>query len=117
LIAKNFYPQFSSKKPYKLTKIEIKELLAAFKHFNSKTGFMCDIDHSIESDLISKIKCPTLIIHSKNDNSVLFEHAEYAKKMIQNSVLIGLDNNWGHLFWIGNDADESIRKTIEFIQQ
>lgn len=60
------------------------------------------------------IKCPPLIIHSKNDNSVAFEHAEHATKMIKNSKLLGLDNEWGHLFWIGND---SIKKTIEYIEE
>jgi len=35
--------------------------------------------------------------------------------MIENSKLVALDNEWGHLFWIGNDSKHSIRKTIEFI--
>jgi len=88
-----------------------------FKHFNSKSGFMSDIEHNIEGDLIPKIKCPTLIIHCKNDTSVSFEHAIFASKMIKNSILAELENEWGHLFWIGNDSNESIRKTIEFIEQ
>jgi hypothetical protein len=37
--------------------------------------------------------------------------------MIKNSKLVGLDNEWGHLFWIGHDSNVSIRKTIEFIEQ
>ncbi len=117
MIANNFYPQFSKNNSHRLEKNEIKELLSTFKYYSSKTGFMCDIDHDVEQDQISEIHCPTLIIHSRNDNSVSFEHAEYANKMIKESKLIGLENEWGHLFWIGNDSNEPIRKTIEFIEQ
>ncbi len=116
-IASNFYPQFSKKRPHKLAKNDIKELITTFKHYHSKSGFMCDIEHDIEGDLISKIKCPTLIIHSKNDNSVSFEHAEYASAMIKNSKLIELDNDWGHMFWIGSDSTRPIKETIKFIEQ
>lgn len=117
MIANNFYPQFSKNKLHRLEKNDIKELLSTFKYFNSKSGFMSDIEHDIENGLISEIQCSTLIIHSKNDNSVLFEHAEHANRMIKNSKLEGLDNEWGHLFWIGNDSNVSIRKTIEFIEK
>jgi pimeloyl-ACP methyl ester carboxylesterase len=117
MIAKKFFPQFSKNKLHKLNNGDVKELLSTFKHFSSKTGFMADIDHDVEIEVITKIHCPTLIIHSRNDNSVLFEHAEHANKMINNSKLIGLDNEWGHLFWIGKDANESIKEIIEFIEK
>ena len=115
LIAKNFYPQFTTNLPHKLIKENVKELISMFENFSSGTGFVNDIDQSINHNIISRIKCPTLIIHSKNDNSVLFEHALHSNKMIENSKLVALDNEWGHLFWIGNDSKHSIRKTIEFI--
>lgn len=116
MIANSFYPQFSKNKSHQLDKNDIKEFLSTLKHYNSKTGFMSDIDHDVEQGHISKIQCPTLIIHSRNDNSVSFEHAEYANRMIKESRLIGLENEWGHLFWIGKDSDSAIRKTIEFIE-
>ena len=117
MIANNFYPQFSKNKLHKLEKSDIKELLSTFKHFNSKSGFMSDIEHDVETGLISEIQCKTLIIHSRNDNSVPFEHAEHANRMIKESKLIGLDNEWGHLFWIGKDASETIKEIMEFIEQ
>lgn len=117
IIANSFYPQFTKNKPHRLDKRDVNELIATFKHYNSKSGFMSDIEHDVSDEIISKIQCPTLIIHSKNDNSVHIEHAEHANKMITNSVLIILDNEWGHLFWIGSDSNKSIKKTIEFIEQ
>ncbi len=116
MLAKSFYPQFSSNSTYKLKKVDIKELICTLKYYNSKTGFLNDIDQNINDEVIAKIKCPTLIIHSKNDSSVLFEHALHSNKMIEYSIMAKLDNEWGHLFWIGNDSMESIKKTLEFIE-
>jgi len=115
LIAKNFYPQFSSTPPHKLIKEDVYELMLMLKNLRSGPGFINDIDQNIDQDVVSRIKCSTLIIHSKSDNSVPFEHALHSHKMIGNSKLVELNNEWGHLFWIGSDANVSINKTIEFI--
>lgn len=117
MISKSFYPQFSTKKSHRLEKSDMNELLTTFKNYSSKSGFLSDIDHDIENKRISEIQCPTLIIHSKNDNSVSFDHAEHAKRNISLSTLLSLDNEWGHLFWIGKDSSEAIRRALEFIEQ
>ncbi len=117
MIAKSFYPQFSKNSVHKLKKENIQELVSTMKYYNSKMGFLNDIDQNINDELITKIKCPTLIIHSENDNSVSLEHPKYANKMIENSKIEILQNEWGHLFWIGTDSKESIEKTIEFIEE
>ena len=117
MIAKSFYPQFSLKENVKISKNSIKDLTKALKHYRSKDGFLNDIDRNIQDDVIKKVSCPTLIIHSKNDNSVSPDHAEYAHKMIKGSRLELLNNDWGHLFWIGEDSNESIKKTVEFMEE
>lgn len=117
MIAKSFYPQFSKNPIHKLKKEDIQELITSMKYYSSKEGFLNDINQNINDEVITKIKCPTLIIHSKNDNSVSLEHAEYSTKMIENSKIEILQNDWGHLFWIGADSKKSIKKTIEFIEK
>lgn len=117
MIANSFYPQFSSFPPHKLSPKEIHELASAMKHYRSKNGFLKDIDQDISEETIKTIKCPSLIIHSKYDNSVSFDHAIHSHNTIQNSRLIELKNEWGHLFWIGKDSEQSIRQTIEFIKE
>lgn len=117
MIANNFYPQFSKIKAHQLKKSDINELLSTFKHYHSKHGFMSDIEHDVETGRLLEIQCKTLIVHSRNDNSVPYEHAKHANKMIKESKLIALDNEWGHLFWIGKDANETIQKIMEFIEQ
>ena len=117
MIANSIYPQFSFNTKHKLKKGDVQELISTMKHYNSKTGFLNDIDQNINDGIITKIKCPTLIIHSENDSSVPFEHALHSNKMIDNSVMAKLDNEWGHLFWIGTDSMESITKTLQFIEK
>ncbi|MFS4467515.1 alpha/beta fold hydrolase [Maribacter sp. 2210JD10-5] len=115
LIAKNFHSQFSLSKSHDILKTDVYELLSTFKHFRSKRGFLSDIEHKINDDIARKISIPTIIVHSKNDNSVSFDHALHAQRLIENSRLIGLDNKWGHMFWIGNDANDTTEKIIDFI--
>ncbi len=117
MIAKNFYRQLSKVESRKLKKEDRVELIEALNKYGSNEGFINDINQKTDIAVIAKIKCPTLIIHSENDNSVSIEHAKYATRMIENSRIEILQNEWGHLFWIGNDSFESIKKTIEFIEQ
>lgn len=117
MIAKSFYPQFSKNPVHKLKKVDIKELVSTMKFYNSKMGFLNDIDQNINDEIITKIKCPTLIIHSENDSSVPLEHAKYSNQMSTSSKIEILQNDWGHLFWIGADSKSSIEKTIEFIKE
>jgi pimeloyl-ACP methyl ester carboxylesterase len=116
MIAKNFYKQFSSAKPYKLDKGDVKELIDTFQHYCSKTGFISDLEHNIPDNMLSQIQCPTLIAHSKNDQSVSFDHAEHAYKQIPNAQLLTLKNEWGHLLWIGKDSTDSIKEILKFVE-
>ena len=116
IVAKIFYPQFSKNPMHKLRREDIQDLIFSMKHYNSKMGFINDINQNINKNILTNVKCPTLIVHSKNDNSVPFEHALYSKKMIENSKLLVLNNEWGHLFWVGADSKNTIEKIIEFIE-
>lgn len=114
-LAKMFHPQFSSKKVDSISQKSVQDLSQALRLYRSKKGFVNDIDQDVPIDVIIKIQCPTLIIHSKNDTSVPIEHAKYASQNIETSKLVVLDNDWGHLFWIGKDAMKSIKEINEFI--
>jgi len=117
LIAKIFLPEFSTVKYVILPKNEAKELMRHLKTFRSKKGFINDIDQKIDTEILKKIKCPVLIIHSKNDNSVSIEHAEFAHNQIINSKIIILDNLWGHMIWIGKDYELIQKDIFNFINE
>lgn len=117
MVAKSFYPQFSSRPMHELNQDDIRELISALSRYNSKNGFLNDIDQSIHHEALRKIACPCLIVHSKNDNSVSFAHALHSNDLIKNTRLIALDNEWGHLIWIGKDAEPTLRKIVEFVSE
>lgn len=116
LLAKSFHAQFSAKSLNRLGKDEIKELTETLKKYRSKEGFLNDIDQTIPSEALSNIRCPTLIVHSEHDNSAPFEHAQYAHEKIPNSTLERLQNDWGHLFWLGKDSQQTIDRIVDFIK-
>lgn len=117
LIANNFFHNLSKTEIHELKKEDKSELIEALNKYSSKNGFINDIDQKPDQEIIAKIKCPTFIIHSINDNSVPLEHAKYANERIENSRIEILNNEWGHLFWIGTDSKSSIEKTIKFIEE
>ena len=117
LMGKSFYKQFSTNPVHPFRDQDIQKLASTLRHFRSKEGFLNDIDQTIEEDNLKSVQCPTLIIHSKNNASVPFGHAMHAHHFIENSRLVPLDNEWGHLFWFGEDSMHSIRQVMEFINE
>ncbi len=115
LMAKTMFKALSSFRPCTVTKQEVAELFEMTKLQRSKNGFINDLDQNIEPNVISGITCPTIILHSINDNSVNIEHAIHAQSKIKNSILKTYDNNWGHLLWLGDAANAPIKDTLEFI--
>jgi len=117
LLAKSFHSQFSSKPLSRLRKNAINEFIEELKKYRSKEGFLNDLDQSIDSKNLSRISCPTLIVHSQYDNSVPYEHALHAHEKITNSKLVELQNDWGHLLWIGKDSQKTINEIVRFIEE
>lgn len=115
LIARIFFLEFSSVKYNVLPKEDVRELVRHLKYFRSKRGFVNDIDQNISVDILQNITCPTLILHSKNDNSVPIGHAELAKDKIKNVKAVFIDNLWGHMIWIGTDYELVKYEIFSFI--
>ncbi|MGP3778870.1 alpha/beta fold hydrolase [Halanaerobium saccharolyticum] len=117
-LAKMFLPQFSklSKKEVmtKMDSSDIKELVKMINRYASDNGFIYDLEHQTEKEVLQKIEVPTLIMHSKYDKSVSFKHAEYAAANIKGSEIYA-DDFWGHLIWIGSSSEKRNRKLLEFL--
>lgn len=64
---------------------------------------------------VDNIHCPTLIIHSQQDNDVKWEHAEYLINSIPQAEIFKTFG--GHLMWIGPDADAIKKKRIDFLNK
>ena len=96
-----------------------------FKKFMENTAPLSDRDIGLKNDLrlfrtiepmqTSNIRCPTLIIHSRQDNDVKWEHAEYLIDSISQAEIF--ETFGGHLMWVGPDADAIRKKRISFLDK
>jgi pimeloyl-ACP methyl ester carboxylesterase len=100
------FKALSNYRPVKFTPEEFKELKQMTLNMRSGYGFHNDLDQTIEQEILSRIECPTLILHSENDGAVDYSHALNAKNNIKNSKLVVLKNRWGHLLWLGKEYDQ-----------
>lgn len=120
LIARQMIPSFS-KLPARdvaarLSPAEVEAIRAMNNRQRSGRGFMLDIEHRVGSDVLGRIAVPTLVVHSPHDNSVPFEHAQHAHRLIPDSRLFAAPA-WGHLVWIGKGADEVDRRVVGFLRE
>ncbi|HEX2926418.1 MAG TPA: alpha/beta hydrolase, partial [Ruminiclostridium sp.] len=117
-LVKRTYAIFSTCNTSKIMKDIKPDTIDAIAKFYDKKpenkGALLDLEHSINDPVFENIAAPTLIIHSKEDRAVAYEHAENAKSKIRNSELFAA-NTWGHFIWVGKGADEVLNKIISFI--
>ncbi|KTR62624.1 alpha/beta hydrolase [Exiguobacterium indicum] len=77
-------------------------------------GVLFDITQDIERERLEAVTCPVLIVHSKSDRAVPFEHAEHARRSIPHAQFIE-SKSPGHLIWIGPSARRDERMIERFI--
>ncbi|WNS44142.1 alpha/beta hydrolase [Paenibacillus sp. MMS20-IR301] len=84
---------------------DIEQFVAMNQRQRSGHGFILDLEQnaSLSHSDLQSVLCPTLIIHSKNDHTVVPGHAITAHEHILQSKLCLLET-WGHLIWIGSGA-------------
>jgi len=82
---------------------------------SSRQGALNDATHTVGADVLAAIRQPTLVIHSREDNSVPFSHAEWSLKNIPQAELYEAGFT-GHFFWIGPDAPRISQRMAEFLR-
>jgi pimeloyl-ACP methyl ester carboxylesterase len=104
-MTKTMFKELSKYRPIEFTEDEAQELKAMTLKMRSYKGFDNDLDQTIDQEILKRIKCPTLILHSEHDNAVDISHARNAGNNIKGSRLVTFKNHWGHLLWIGTDYE------------
>jgi len=99
------FRQLSTYRPVEYSEDEFQELKKLTLNMRSGLGFVNDLDQTIDQEILTRIECPTLILHSNYDNQVGMDHPLNANGKIKNSRLITFDNHWGHLLWLGGAYD------------
>ncbi len=99
-----------------LSSEDIKKICRFYQGRSSRQGALADANHTVGSDLLASITQPTLVVHSREDNSVPFRHAEWALEHIPHAELCE-SGITGHFFWGGPDYQGICRKMISFLQE
>ncbi len=105
IMTKIMFKELSTYRPVEFTEDEFQELKQMTLIMRSYKGFDNDLDQIIDQEILERIECPTLILHSENDNAVDISHPRNAKNNIKDSKLVTFNNRWGHLLWLGADYD------------
>ena len=115
IMIKKIASELTAIKIKELDNEEINDVKNMLNEQRSKNGFVVDLDHDLEKNIIEQISSPTLIIHSKNDQAISKEHPLLAKDKIKNSKIIWIDNKWGHLIWVGKESKDIINNITTFL--
>jgi pimeloyl-ACP methyl ester carboxylesterase len=116
-VGRLMFRELSNYRPIEFDREELKELKGMTVNMNSGHGFSNDLDQTIDQGTLSRIHCPTLILHSEYDNAVDLSHATNAKLLIKHARLVEFKNRWGHLLWIGKEYSAVVRELEDFIRE
>lgn len=83
---------------------------------SSARGGRLDLAHTTGKEAMNRITAPTLVIHSLEDGSVRFYHAEYSHHNIKNSELF-IAKSISHFLYWGPGSEEVMSKVILFLQE
>jgi pimeloyl-ACP methyl ester carboxylesterase len=99
----------------KLSVEDVASICRFYQGRSSRKGALADGAHTVGGGLLESIHQPTLVIHSREDNSVPFAHAEWSLKHIPQAELCeaGLT---GHFFWVGPDFPRISQRMVAFLQ-
>ena len=86
----------------RLSSEEIKRISHFYHRHSSRQGALNDATHAVGTELLRSVRQPVLVIHSREDNSVPFSHAEWSLENIPHAELYEAGFT-GHFFWIGPD--------------
>lgn len=119
MMAKQTMAIFSTHDPHEaysqLKAEDIHRICHFYRHRSARRGALNDLAHTVGDAVLQSIKVPTLVIHSREDKSVPFRHAEYSLALIPHAELCE-GGFTGHFFWIGPDYPRISQRLLEFLR-
>lgn len=98
-----------------LTPEDIESICRFYQGHSSRLGAVNDLTHTVGKELLQKIQAPTLVIHSREDKSVPFSHAEWSLAHLPQAELCE-SGVTGHFYWVGPDYPRVSQKLISFLR-
>lgn len=98
-----------------LTAEDIKAICRFYQGHSSRVGAINDLTHTLGKDFLQRVQAPTLVIHSREDKSVPFSHAEWSLAHIPNAQLCE-SGVTGHFYWVGPDYQRVGQQLTAFLK-
>jgi pimeloyl-ACP methyl ester carboxylesterase len=92
------------------------EVLDLFRSMRAGHGFLHDVREPVDPGLERRVRCPTLIIASRQDGQVSPRHAEHLHSRIPCATLIWTHAP-SHLIWFGSSAHERTEQVTRFLAE
>jgi pimeloyl-ACP methyl ester carboxylesterase len=99
----------------KLSGEGVKIICRFYRGRSSRKGAQNDGRHIVGADLLRSIQQPTLVIHSREDNSVPFGHAEWSLKHVSKAELCEAGIT-GHFFWVDPEYKRVTTRLVAFLR-
>lgn len=99
----------------KLSAEDIQSITRFYRGHSSRQGALADAQHTVGRELLRATGQPALVVHSREDASVPFSHAEWSMENITQSELCE-GGFTGHFFWIGPDFPRISQHMAAFLQ-
>lgn len=98
-----------------LTSKDVDAICHFYQGRSSREGALNDLTHMVTKEFLHNIVAPTLVVHSREDKSVPFCHAEWSLAHIPNAKLCesGLT---GHFYWVGPDSQRVNQELVTFLK-
>jgi len=100
----------------RLSASDIEKISRFYQGRSSRQGALNDLTHAVGTDILTAICQPTLVIHSREDKSVLFKHAEWSLRHIPQAALCEAGIT-GHFFWVGPDYEDIYNRLVSFLNE
>lgn len=97
-----------------LTPQDIETICRFYQGHSSRVGAMNDLTHIVGKEFLQRVQTRTLVVHSREDKSVPFHHAEWSLAHIPHAELCE-SGVTGHFYWVGPDYPRVSRQLITFL--
>jgi pimeloyl-ACP methyl ester carboxylesterase len=100
----------------RLSAEDIERISRFYRGHSARQGALADAGHTVGPEVLQAIQQPTLVVHSREDASVPFSHAEWSLENIPQAELCE-GGFTGHFFWIGPDFERIRQRMAGCLQE
>jgi pimeloyl-ACP methyl ester carboxylesterase len=94
---------------------DIEAICRFYRGRSSRWGALNDLTHTVGEDLLQAVTAPTLVIHSREDSSVPFSHAEWSLEHLPHAALCETGFT-GHFYWVGPESPQVAQHLVAFLK-